>query len=227
MSTHEDLIREARERVQAWIAVYEKNSAWGDRTGLSYESAPLLLSDIRALASAPSLSVQSEEALQDELDRHEYAGNNLCECGDSMGGSTDGVAWTIETNAHLARALIQSGAVRVAPSLVAASREAVIESVVRVLHPKATWHFHLAQNYAVAVTDALLAPGGPVRVVEVTAEQAWVSALEHVWELNDPAYSILPDTASRLPLVTEADVRQAKAENPYVGNSRKEQTGGE
>ena len=41
----------AAERVAAWIAVYEANSpdAAGDRTGVSYESAPLLLSDLKTL----------------------------------------------------------------------------------------------------------------------------------------------------------------------------------
>ena len=41
----------AAERVAAWIAVYEANSPYaaGDRTGASYESAPLLLSDLKTL----------------------------------------------------------------------------------------------------------------------------------------------------------------------------------
>lgn len=42
------------DRVAAWIDVYEANSPWadGDRTGASYESAPLLLSDLKALVEA-------------------------------------------------------------------------------------------------------------------------------------------------------------------------------
>ena len=57
-------------------------------------------------ALRPPVSPEAREEVQAELDRHEYAGNNMCECGESMGGSTDGVTWTIETNAHVTDALL-------------------------------------------------------------------------------------------------------------------------
>lgn len=60
----------------------------------------------RAILARFSLPVLDVEKVQAELDRHEYDGSNLCTCGESMGGSSDGVVWTVETNGHLARALI-------------------------------------------------------------------------------------------------------------------------
>lgn len=44
---------------------------------------------------------------------------------------------------------------------------------------------------------------------------AWDEALDHVWELNDPAYTVITDTDSIHPIVTRSDVEQAKQENPY------------
>lgn len=51
----------------------------------------------------------AKEALIAELDRHEYDGDNMCTCGDSCGGTLDGVIWTIETNAHLADVILTAG----------------------------------------------------------------------------------------------------------------------
>jgi hypothetical protein len=51
----------------------------------------------------------AKNALIAELDRHEYDGGNLCTCGDSCGGTSDGVMWTIETNAHLADVILAAG----------------------------------------------------------------------------------------------------------------------
>lgn len=45
--------------------------------------------------------------------------------------------------------------------------------------------------------------------------RAWDEALRHVWELNDPAYTILTDTESIHPLLTRNDVDQALRQNPY------------
>jgi len=48
-------IEEARGRVARWIETYEKNGFRGDdRIGASYESAPLFLSDLRALIEPPA-----------------------------------------------------------------------------------------------------------------------------------------------------------------------------
>lgn len=58
------------------------------------------------LGWGPVVPVPTRETLQTELDRHEYAGNNLCECGDSWGGTSDGVVWTSETNRHISEALL-------------------------------------------------------------------------------------------------------------------------
>ena len=51
---------EARERVRAWIAIYERNHPGCERTGVSYESAPLLLSDLRILAARPVVDEATE-----------------------------------------------------------------------------------------------------------------------------------------------------------------------
>lgn len=50
-----------------------------------------------------------------------------------------------------------------------------------------------------------------------TAARAWNEALDHVWELNDPAYTVV-HTSSQYPVVTWADVLQSRAENPYRGD---------
>ena len=111
-----------------------------------------------------------------------------------------------------ARELIASGVVQVAPSLVAESREAVIEALTRGVEETSGDIHYLSDGEAEWVADALLAPGGPVQVVEVTAEQAWdecQAATSEAW-FRDAGYGNV-----QLP------------ENPYDGFTRKEQTGGE
>ena len=48
--------QDAMNRVSTWIDVYETNSPFslGDSTGASYESAPLLLSDLKKLVGRES-----------------------------------------------------------------------------------------------------------------------------------------------------------------------------
>jgi len=55
--------------------------------------------------------------------------------------------------------------------------------------------------------------GEDVRILNAVLADVWNAALDHAWKLNDPASSIimLPDR----PLLTEADIRQARFENPY------------
>lgn len=48
----------------------------------------------------------------------------------------------------------------------------------------------------------------------------WDEALDHVWQLNDPAYTVVGPGLGDKPVVTEADIRQARAENPYRGDNR-------
>jgi hypothetical protein len=177
------------------------------------------LGDGDVAESHPSLTVQSEEALAEWLS-----------------------AALVSSPDYLARALIESGVVRVAPSLMAASRKATIEHLVTIEndhwydisesrnlgyyrteitcacgavlwwgdhdgdpHRAEVWNGHLA--------DALLAPGGPVQVADATPEQAWA----HVVRL-------IETHITRAPL---GGVYARLFENPYVGNSRKEQSNGE
>jgi hypothetical protein len=164
--SHDDPIREA--------LAAERAAAYAQLDPEMFEE--LVAATDAALESRPSLSVQSEEALAE-----------------AAGPLTFGYF-----GRDTARALIESGVVRVAPSLVAASREALIEHLVTIEndhwydisesrnlgyyrteitcacgavlwwgghdgdpHRAEVWNGHLA--------DALLAPGGPVRVIEKEA----------------------------------------------------------
>jgi hypothetical protein len=44
--------------------------------------------------------------------------------------------------------------------------------------------------------------------------KVWDEALDHVWQLNDPAYTVV-DTPSARAILTQGDVAQAFRENPY------------
>lgn len=55
--------------------------------------------------------------------------------------------------------------------------------------------------------------------VALAVELAWDRALDHAWQLNDPAYTVITDTESIHPILTRADIDQAKSENPYRSRS--------
>lgn len=43
---------------------------------------------------------------------------------------------------------------------------------------------------------------------------AWDEAIDHAWELSDPASAVV-DTSDLKPVCTESDMQQAKRENPH------------
>lgn len=55
------------------------------------------------------------------------------------------------------------------------------------------------------------------------AERAWEAALDHVWELSDPAWTVVAGTAASTPVVTEFDVNQAKRDNPYAEGGERDE----
>lgn len=96
MTEHDDLIREAREVIAARATL----------GGMPDDSLIEALADALEAAQRPPVSPEVRDAVQAELDRHEYAGNNMCECGESWGGTSDGVVWTAEANGHITAALL-------------------------------------------------------------------------------------------------------------------------
>ena len=64
------------------------------------------------------------------------------------------------------------------------------------------------ESYEAHVADAL-AP-----LLAGWLAEAWDGALDHVWHLADPAYSVVMTQASKY-VVVEADIIQAQLENPY------------
>jgi hypothetical protein len=185
MSEHDDAIREA--------LAAERAAAHAQLDPEEYEE--LIAATDAALEARPSLVVRGEEELADAL----------------LTLLTDaGQTFDDEQARALAKSLVLRRTVTVAPSLVAESREAVAKALWAIDYP------HFAEQIRgveqgiptdyLDRADALLAPGGPVRLADATPEQAWdecVAAAKRV-----KPWSHVPA-------------------NPYDGFTRKEQNDGE
>lgn len=162
----------------------ERAAAYAQLDPEEYED--LIAATDAALEARPSLVVRGEEELNAALQRWDGSGS-------------------------LARHLIANGTVMVAPSLVAATREALAKALwvidtepQRAVLPDVFRHDMWEQldsgvDCYRRQADALLALGGPVRLADATPEQAW-----------DEGYGV---GARFLPRDT----------NPYDGFTRKEQ----
>ena len=184
MTEHDYLIREAR-----WAADWHESH---DR--LSISTLFRRLAD--ALEARPSLVVRGEEELADAISAYRHGAE---------------VAWT--EDALLASSLIADGTVTVAPSLAAESREAVARYFFkrRTHLPEEDFDYLLERERRGrdgvpesiwAEADALLAPGGPVRLADATPEQGWEEGHTHCFHVEDP---------------------NSRERNPYDGFTRKEQ----
>lgn len=163
MSEQEDRISEARDSLRRYV-----DTAKAAPVGLK-DALRIVLDTLAQAQPEPSLVVRGEEELADAIFEARYPE------GVWMGGSSEPPE---RSDAEAARTLIANGTVQVVPSLVAATREAVIDGIQDGLDEFES-HYPAARTKSLReyVADALLAPGGPVQVADATPEQPWDVAI--------------------------------------------------
>lgn len=173
MSGHDDLINETRDFVEFQLQNDPHDPAISVLKGL-----------LAALEARPSLAVRGEEELAKGIDPRGFDPQEADDprvAQQMWPDDPDAQDFYVATRAERfvrwreealseARRLIANGTVQVVPSLVAASREALIETIKQ-------FAGSLGAEWSEELADALLA--GPVQMADATPEQAWDEA--HCW----------------------------------------------
>ncbi len=182
MSEHDDLIRDVRAAAKA---AYLSTNTW-----VAEEIAPLLNEAADALEARPSLVVRGEEELVCDVCGRDYpiwfAPDEVWNLGSGeRPGFECPSCFAVKYETHVGRPVVWKFAPEGHPSLVAESREAVLAHVVRIFHgTEDDVEFSAGHDInpvfcdeCPRVADALLAPGGPVRLADAIRAEviAWIA----------------------------------------------------